>query len=69
MKTLSKLGDLTLCTVKKGYRFSRPSRDVTYQTPPGRELFNYSQPERVWLVTSRLGTKKTITFFYSALSL
>jgi hypothetical protein len=25
--------------VKKGYRFPVPSRDVTNQTPPGRELF------------------------------
>jgi hypothetical protein len=25
-----------------------------------------SRPGRVWLVTSRLGTGKTITFFYSA---
>ncbi len=26
-------------------------------------LLNYSRPGRVWLVTSRLGTGKTITFF------
>jgi hypothetical protein len=26
---------------------------------------NYSRPERVWLVTSRLGTGKRLTFFYS----
>jgi hypothetical protein len=30
--------------------------------PPGRE---YSSPGRVWLVTSRLGTGKSLTFFYS----
>ncbi len=39
------------------------SLDVTYQTLPGRELLNYSQPGRLWLVTSRLGTRKTMTFF------
>jgi hypothetical protein len=38
-------------TVKKGYRYSHPQY--------------YSRPERVWLVTSQLGTGKTITFFYS----
>jgi hypothetical protein len=27
--------------------------------------FNYSRPGRVWLVTSRLGTGKWLTFFYS----
>ncbi len=30
------------CTVKKGSRFSVPSRDVTYQTLPRRELFPVS---------------------------
>jgi hypothetical protein len=50
-------------TVKKGYRFSLPSRDATYQTLPGWELLNYSQPGRVWLVTSRLGTGKITNFF------
>jgi hypothetical protein len=39
----------------------------TNQTLPGRELLNYSRPGRVWLVTSRLGTGKTITFFYSVI--
>jgi|688.fasta_scaffold508874_1 hypothetical protein len=44
--------------------FSVPSRDITNQTLPDRERFNYSQPGRVWLVTltSRLGMGKTITF-------
>jgi hypothetical protein len=32
---------------------------------PGREKLNYSPPGRVWLVTSRLGTRKWLTFFYS----
>jgi hypothetical protein len=45
--------------------FPVPSRDVTNQTLPGWELLNYFRLERVWLVTSRLGTGKTITFFYS----
>jgi hypothetical protein len=50
---------------KKVIVFPVPSRDVTNQTLPGLELLKYSRPERVWLVTSRLGTGKTITFFYS----
>ncbi len=44
-------------TVKKGYRFPVPSRDVTKQTLPGRDNLG-----RVGLVTSRLETGKTITF-------
>jgi hypothetical protein len=44
--------------------FPVPSRDVTDQTLPGREYFNYSRPGmRVCLVTSRLGMGKSITFF------
>jgi hypothetical protein len=35
-------------TVKMVSDISVPSRDVTYQTRPGRELFNYSRPGRVW---------------------
>ena len=31
----------------------------------GREKFNYSRPGRVWLLTSRLGMGKSLTFFYS----
>ncbi len=31
---------------------------------PGEQL-NYSPPWKVWLVTSRLGTGKSLTFFYS----
>jgi hypothetical protein len=27
--------------------------------------FNYSWPDRVWLVTSRLGTGKSLSFFYA----
>jgi hypothetical protein len=42
-----------------------PSRDVTNQTLPGWENLSYSRPGRVWFVTSRLGTGKLITFFYS----
>jgi hypothetical protein len=48
-----------------GREFPVPSRDVTNQTLPGRELLNYSRPGRVWLVTCRLGTGKTITFIDS----
>ncbi len=50
-----------LYTVKKGSDFPVPSR--TNQTLPGQEKFNYSWPGRVWLVPSRLGTGKSLTFF------
>jgi hypothetical protein len=43
---------------KKGLRFY-----VTSQILPGQEKLNYSRQERVWLVTSRLGTGKSQTFF------
>ncbi len=56
---------LSRYTVKKGYRLSRPQRDVTYQTLLGGNTLNYSRPRRVWLVTSRLGTGESLTFFYS----
>ncbi len=39
---------------KKVSDFPAPSRDVTNQTLPGREEFDYFRPGRVWLVTSRL---------------
>ncbi len=51
-------------TVKKVNGFPVPSRDVTNQTLSGREYLNYSWPGRVWLVTSQLGTRKWLTFFY-----
>ncbi len=51
--------------VKKVIDFPVPSRYVTDQTLSGREFFNYSRPERVWSVTSRLWTGKSITFYYS----
>jgi len=50
-------------TIKKVIVFPVTSWDVTNQTLPGQELLNYSRPGRVWLVTSRLGTGKTTTFF------
>jgi hypothetical protein len=50
-------------TVKK--RFPVPSQDVINQTLPAEEYFNYSQPGRVWLVPSQLGTGNLLTFFYS----
>jgi hypothetical protein len=50
-------------TVKKRLSiFPVPSRDVTYQTPSGRELLNYSQRGRVLFVTSR---RKNYNRFYS----
>ncbi len=42
--------------------FPVPSQNVTNQTLPGRESWNYSRP--VLLVTG-LGTVKSLTFFYS----
>ncbi len=52
-------------TVKKVSDIPVPSRDVTCQTLPGREYSFYYRPGRVWLVTSRLGTGMSLTFFYS----
>jgi hypothetical protein len=52
-------------TVKKVSDFPVPSRDVTNQTLSGGEQFNYSRPGRVWLVTSQLGTGKSLAFFDS----
>jgi hypothetical protein len=54
-------GEKGFYTVKKVNNFPVPSRDVTYQTLPGREYLNLG----VWEVTSRLGTGKSLTFFYS----
>jgi hypothetical protein len=51
---------------KKLAIFPVPRRDVTSQTLLGREQLNYSRPGMVWLVTSRLGTGKSLTYFYSA---
>jgi hypothetical protein len=61
-------------TVKKVSDFPVPSQDVTYQTLPGmsprqKKFFDYSPPARVWLVTFRLGTGKSLSYFYSVLSL
>ncbi len=43
------------------------SRDVTNRTLPGPESTKlFPARGRVWLVTSRLGTWKLLTFFYSA---
>jgi hypothetical protein len=49
---------------KKVTVFPISSWDVTNQTLPGRKLLNYSRLGWVWLVTSRLGSGITITFFY-----
>ncbi len=40
--------NLMLTLEKKVSGFPVPSRDVTYQTLPGRELLSYSRPRRVW---------------------
>jgi hypothetical protein len=50
-------------TVKKIIDIPVPSRDVTNKTLHGRELSNYSPLGRVWLVTSQMGTGKSLTFF------
>ncbi len=55
-------------TVKKFNDFPVCSQDVTNQTLHGREKFIYSRPGRVWFVTSRLGTGKSLTFFCSVYS-
>jgi hypothetical protein len=48
--TVSKLHKLSWYTVKKVIDFPVPRLDVTNQTLPGQELFNYSycRPGRVW---------------------
>jgi hypothetical protein len=51
----------SLCTVKKVIVFPVPSRDDT--SLPGNNLIITGLGEIAWLVTSRLGTGKTITFF------
>jgi hypothetical protein len=55
-------------TVKKVSGFPVPSRDVTNQTLPGRELLNYSRSRGVWKETSRLGTGKQLTSFLQCTS-
>jgi hypothetical protein len=62
-KQFASMGSRDRYNVKKDIVFTVPSRDVTNQTPPGRESLNYSRLGRVWFVTSRLGTGKTVTFF------
>jgi hypothetical protein len=54
-----------LYTVKKVGDIPVSSRDVTYQILPGREKLNYSRLGRVWLVTYRLETGMSPTFFYN----
>ncbi len=46
--TFTRLSTQLRYTVKKVNDFPVPSRDVTYQTLPGREKFTYSRPVRVW---------------------
>ncbi len=51
--------------LRRWWAAAKPSGISSYQTLTGREKFNYSRPGRVWLVTSRLRTAKSQTFFYS----
>ncbi len=49
---------------KKGERFSPPQPGCHIPNSfAGQEKFNYSPPVNVWLVTFRLGTVKSFTFF------
>jgi hypothetical protein len=57
----------TYTVVKKVCDFPFLSWDVTYQTLPGRNNLIFSRPGRVWFVTSRLGTRKPETIFYSVM--
>ncbi len=58
-------GRCTATLLKKVNDFPVPSGDVTNQPLPGWEQWKCSRPERVCLVTSRLGAGKSFTFFYS----
>jgi hypothetical protein len=53
---------------KKITNFPIFSRNVTYQTPPGREKLNYYRPGGFWLVTFRLVTRQPRTFLKSVSS-
>jgi hypothetical protein len=46
-----------------GYSIPQGKTKSTKTTSSGRELLNYSLPERVWLVTFRLGMGKSQAFF------
>ncbi len=54
---------------KKVCHFPVHSRNVTNQTLPERENFNYSRQGRVWFLTSRLETRKSLTFFLQCIHL
>jgi hypothetical protein len=56
---------LKVYTVKKGYRFSRPQPGCHTLNSPWPGIINLFRSGRIWLVTSRLGTEKSLTFFYS----
>ncbi len=48
---------------KRLTNFPSPAGMSLTKLSPGREYFNYFWPERLWLVTSRPGTGKLLTFF------
>jgi hypothetical protein len=62
------MGLNVLYTVKKVHEFPVSRRDVTNQTPIGQEYFSYDViiPAQgdFGIVTSRLGTGNSRTFFY-----
>jgi hypothetical protein len=50
-------------TVKKGLPFSHPQPGCHKPNSPWPGIIYFSRPVRVWLVTSRLGTGKSLSFF------
>jgi hypothetical protein len=61
--SLSERGETGGVHCKKGYRFSRPQPGCHLPNSPWPGIIKLFPAREVWLVTSRLGTGKTITFF------
>ncbi len=53
---------------KNDSHFPVPNQESLTKISLG-EYLSYSRPGKVWLVTSRLGTEKPLTFLYSVLTL
>ncbi len=60
---LSPVRFLPVYSVKKGYWFSRPQPGCLKPDSPWAGNNQIFRPGRVWLVTSRLGTGKSLAFF------
>jgi hypothetical protein len=56
------MNDNTVLHCKKGYRFSRPQAGCHGPNAPWLGIIQLFPARRVWLVTFRLGTGKSITF-------